>query len=169
MKWLQFMLLLAFSFFIAVSITTSADAAMTMPISNHGKWYVESDCTSVYAETSATSVSEGFKASLYIGSYNSRNGMPSIRVFWYGKLELSPKSQLKYTLADNESSSDGWICQKNKCSPKDSDSAAKILKQLLANEGHLAIAVTDNDKVIEATFDTTGLNESYQDLLKHRH
>ena len=52
--------------------------------------------------------------------------------------------------------------------PKDGDSNAKILKQLLANEGHFGIAITDKNKVIQATFDTTGLNESYQDLLKHR-
>jgi len=168
MKWLRFVLLLVCTFFIAISITTSADARMIRLLSNHGKWAVQSGCTSVYATASSTSASEGFKAGLSINFDNGYNGMPVISVIWYGNLKLSEKSQFKFTLDDNEFTSDGWVCQKNRCSPKDGDSAARILKRLLANEGRLVIAITDNKKIIQATFDTTGLNESYQDLLKRR-
>jgi len=118
--------------------------------------------------TNATSASEGFGAGLSISSNNGSNSRPVISVYWGGDLKLSEKSQFKYRFGDNEFASDGWICEKHRCSPKDGDSAAKIIEQLLANEGRLVIAITDKNKVIEATFDTTGLNESYQDLLKHR-
>ena len=167
MKWIQFVLLFLGQFIIAASITASSDAAMISVISNHGKWAVQSDCTSASATTSAISVSEGFKAGLSIGFDYGYSNIPFIGINLYGqKINLSKKTQLKYTLAGNEFTGDGWICQKNRCSPKDGDSAAKILKQFLANEGHLVITITDNNKVIQATFDTTGLNESYQDLLK---
>lgn len=168
MKWLQFVLLLVGPFFIAISITTSADARAIRVISRPGNWAVQSGCTSVYAMTNATSASEGFGAGLSISSNNGSNSRPVISVYWGGDLKLSEKSQFKYRFGDNEFASDGWICEKHRCSPKDGDSAAKIIEQLLANEGRLVIAITDKNKVIEATFDTTGLNESYQDLLKHR-
>jgi len=135
MKWLRFALLV-FTFFIAVSITTSADARMNREISNHGNWGVQSDCTSVSATTDATG---SMKASLSISTDNGYKGMPVISIYWYGNLNLSEESQFKYTLGDNEFTSNGWICQKNGCSPDDGDSAAKILKQLLANEGRLVL------------------------------
>lgn len=157
--------------FLAASLmATFADAAMIRVISRHGKWTVQSDCTSVYAMSSSDSTpySQGFRTGLGMSCNNGYYGIPKIRVNWAGDLKIGPKSQFKFKLAGNDLS-DGWICEKHFCTPKDDDSAAKILEQLLANEGPFAVIITDENKtVLEETIDTTGINGAYQALLEHR-
>lgn len=168
MKRVQFVLFFICLFLVAISITTFADAIMIKSISQHGNWAVQSDCTSVYAINISGSAPEEFSANLGIAYDNGHYGMPDIRVHWYSDLKLGAKSQFKFKIADNDLTSYGWICEKNACSPKDNDSAAKILEQLLANEGPFAIIITNNNTMLQATIDTTGLNKAHQALLKHR-
>lgn len=155
-------------FLVAVSIATFADAGSISPASRHGNWAVQSDCTSVYAINHSDYRQERFRVGLGIGCDNGYHGAPDIRVNWYSNLNISANTQLKFKLADNDLASDGWICEKNRCKPKDADNAAKILKQLLANEGPFTAIATDKDQAVQATIDTTGINEAYQALLKHR-
>lgn len=154
-------------FFAAISITTFADAIVARTISKHGNWSVRSDCTSVYASIRSASAMEGFKVNLSFGCENGYRGIPDIRVYLSGGPELRPQTQVTFKLADNDLSSDSWICENHRCSPKDTDSADKILKQLLAAEGPLTIIITEKKITAQATIDTTGINEAYQALLKH--
>lgn len=157
-------------FFLGVSIAKFADARMMQVISQHGNWTVQSNCTSVYALNSSASAfdTEGFRAVLDIGCDNGYRGRPKIRCKWYDGFKLHSKSQLKFKLADNDLTSDGWICEKNACWPEDDESAAEILEFLLAKEGPFVIIMTDKDKAMQTTIDTTGINGAYQSLLKHR-
>ena len=156
-------------FLVAISITTFADAIMINVISQHDNWTVQSDCTSVYASNSSASAPEGFRAGLGLSCDNGYRGIPNIRVFyWFGNSKSHPKSPVKFKLDDNDLNSDSWVCENNRCSPKDNGSAAKILEQLLANEGLLTVIITEKNTTAQATVDTTGINEAYQALLVHR-
>lgn len=155
-------------FFIAYSMATFADARTVKIISSHGEWRLKSDCTSVYAVNGSASAPEGFKPALVLSCDNGYHGIPNIRLYWSGKLKLPEKSQFQFELADNDLS-DGWICESYFCTPEDDGSAAKILDHLLANEGPFAIVITDENKtIVQAAINTTGINEAYQALLKHR-
>lgn len=168
MKRIQSFLCSICLFLTAVLIAALADAGSIQVISQHGKWFVDRDCLSVHASNISDPSSEGFRAGLEIGSNNGDYGIPDIRVYLAGDLKLGKKTQFKFKLANNDLASEDWICEKYDCSPKDKDSAAKILEQLLANEGPLTVIATDKNKTVQATIDTTGINEAYQTLLKHR-
>ncbi|MDL2259983.1 hypothetical protein LJB99_03815 [Deltaproteobacteria bacterium OttesenSCG-928-K17] len=155
-------------FFAAISITTFADARTVRVRYQHGNWAVRSDCTSVYASIRSASAMEGFKVNLSLGCENGYCRIPDIRVYLSGGPELRPRTQVTFKLADNDLSSDSWVCEKNRCSPKDNGSADKILKQLLATEGPLTVIITAMNTTAQATIDTTGINEAYQALLKRR-
>lgn len=155
-------------FLVAISITTFADAGSISPISRYGNWAVQSGCTSVSAHNSSASAPEGFWIGFWFSCDNGDYGIPKIHVsYQFGNSKSHSKSQVKFKLADNDLSSDSWVCEKNRCSPKDNDSAAKILEQLLANEGPLTVIITEKNTTAQATVDTTGINEAYQALLKH--